>query len=531
MGVNFSAINLKVGEIGLADLEKRLDAVDKKSERIRDNLVANFKGVRRPAAEAGEAIEEIGEHTEIMSHSAMIGLGELTRGIAKTAEAGHAGAFSMKEFAGAAMRLGATLGSAGGLAGIAVLVGGALYEMFSKAREEMKKTEDQFKESIANMANETRGQDLVKQARDLLYGTPYDEKNQLRNPSAVPGAFQGSLVDLRSRIAKLQDETRGMVRKGAFQGGKDNEALDALDDLLKKADPLEKKLRQINTALDVMRDMPAEKGLIGPTSTAQKPLTPEEIKKNAEHLEKLADYVDGVLTHLTLQSMGAKLTGGLGAYVAATIGGAEGVLGGKGPTAAKIKLTPDQQEAERIVGEWKRFGDRLGDELSKSLASSFSKGFEALFSRGGNLKSGFKAMTGAVLEGLGTLFEQVGESALVGLSFMQRIKDAIMGFTPELGIAAAVGLIALGAALHGAGSRMASSGSGGGGSYSSSAYAPIIHQSYATPAAPGSSPPASSITPRQAVHNYVTIIGPNDPQAQRTFDELQRRSRERGSLG
>jgi hypothetical protein len=103
------------------------------------------------------------------------------------------------------MRLGGALGPLGGLAGIVVLLGGVIVETFTKARHEMEETRKKFEEEIAKMANAAQASDLNKRMRDLLYGQPFDEKNQLSSLSKyAQGAFQGSLADLEAHYAALQ---------------------------------------------------------------------------------------------------------------------------------------------------------------------------------------------------------------------------------------------------------------------------------------------------------------------------------------
>jgi hypothetical protein len=76
------------------------------------------------------------ETTTHVSHSALIGIGELTRGFTKLATSGEAGAFAIKELAGGTARIGAAIGGLAAFAGLAVIGFGALYEIMHKAQKE-----------------------------------------------------------------------------------------------------------------------------------------------------------------------------------------------------------------------------------------------------------------------------------------------------------------------------------------------------------------------------------------------------------
>jgi hypothetical protein len=179
---------------------------------------------------SGRLNEEIG-HTSGLSHSAVIGLGELARGVGRVAESGELGAFAMREFSGSAMRLGGALGPAGGLAGIVVLLGGVIIETFTKARKEMEDTRKKFEEEIAKMANAGQLTQLQQKMRDLLYGQPFDEKNQLRTASKyAQGAFAGSLADLEAHFAQLQQQLpNGATMAPAKIADEWNKVVKALD--------------------------------------------------------------------------------------------------------------------------------------------------------------------------------------------------------------------------------------------------------------------------------------------------------------
>lgn len=124
---------------------------------------ANLAGAVSSTKSLVVASEEAEEAVGHMSHSALIGIGELVRGFTRLATSGQATAFSMRELSGGTARLGMALGPGAGLAGIALLVGGAMVEMFTKARNEMKKTQEQFDKSLEDLRRSGKGEELRQQ--------------------------------------------------------------------------------------------------------------------------------------------------------------------------------------------------------------------------------------------------------------------------------------------------------------------------------------------------------------------------------
>jgi hypothetical protein len=115
---------------------------------------------------------------------------------------------------------------------------------------------------------------------------------------------------------------------------------------------------------------------------------------------------------------------------------------------------------------------------------------------------------------------------------MIKLMASMASMNPATGIAASLALIALGGALKGA-ARSAFGGGGaggvggGGGGYS----APALASTMTMPAAfygPTSAGSANTIERINPI--AVTIIGPNDPTAQRQMQELIRNADRRGNV-
>lgn len=144
---------------------------------------------------------------------------------------------------------------AGGLLITALIAGGtALWEFFTRARNEAEKTTEEFKKHLAEMANAGNAGDLQTQARKLYFGTPYNDKGQaMAVSSRVKGAFSGSIADLRAQRQELQaliDSAPNMLVASAYAG-----RMKKLDAVLR---PLEQQLLNVQAAAENVASQPAD---------------------------------------------------------------------------------------------------------------------------------------------------------------------------------------------------------------------------------------------------------------------------------
>lgn len=139
------------------------------------------------------ALAVTNEEATLLSHSALIGFAELSRGIAKTAQAGEVGAFAMREFTGAAFRLSEFLGPGGEFLPIVGLVGFALYEAFKGGEDESEKMRKQFESDLAKMVDAVDQSGLQKKLRSLEIGDPSKGVGQ-------GGGYKESIRDLVAQI-------------------------------------------------------------------------------------------------------------------------------------------------------------------------------------------------------------------------------------------------------------------------------------------------------------------------------------------
>jgi len=190
---------------------------------------------------------------------------------------------------------------------------------------------------------------------------------------------------------------------------------------------------------------------------------------------------------------------------------------------AYLAAETEQQAAELTERLRLNFGAGIVGVFSDSLAA----GFEAAISTG-SISDGFKALTKTLLSGLGGMLIEFGKYAVATAGLMAKLY-AMIPTNPIAAVGVGLAMIALGATLRGAASRAFSGGttpppvSG----YSAPAMGGnmTMPTSYYGPTSAGSANTIERINPIS-----VTIIGPNDPTAQRQMQELLRNAQRRGNV-
>jgi hypothetical protein len=172
----------------------------------------------------------------------------------------------------------------------------------------------------------------------------------------------------------------------------------------------------------------------------------------------------------------------------------------------------------------------MGQQLNQILSAGLANAFQALTARGGTIGDAFKALGQTILSGFGDMLIQLGTSLLPVAKLMAAVRASLASLSPAGMVAAAVGLIALGGMMKGMASRMTTTGAGapvssGGFGYTAGGQGGITLPGLTfgpTMAAAA----AGGLSPMQPMN--VTIIGPNDPSAQRQMQELLRNAQRRG---
>lgn len=202
------------------------------------------------------------------------------------------------------------------------------------------------------------------------------------------------------------------------------------------------------------------------------------------------------------------------------------------PEATANNRSTLAQYGADVLLEWGAMIDNLADQMSTTLADSIGSAFEAAFATG-RISEGFRALGQSMLAGLGSMLQMFGTKALVASQLMASLLESFKTLNPKVAVAAAIGLIALGGALKGA-AQSAFGGGGAGGNVSMASVGSFGGGGGGTTRLPGvtfgptASATAGSLTAAAPVN--VTIIGPNDPSAQRQMQELIANAQRRGNV-
>jgi len=161
----------------------------------------------------------------------------------------------------------------------------------------------------------------------------------------------------------------------------------------------------------------------------------------------------------------------------------------------------------------------FGLNLATSLNTAMDSGMKAAFSG----KDPMKAMSTSMLSSLGNIFSSMGHAMLTQGLIMSGFEPALSDPLTSGPAAIAVGVLlsALGATLGGI--MQGDTSSGGGGSYSKNAPQTTNTTYFQT----GAGNEAGGVSPQPGMPN-VTIIGHNDPQAQRDLGRMMVNMSQRG---
>lgn len=174
------------------------------------------------------------------------------------------------------------------------------------------------------------------------------------------------------------------------------------------------------------------------------------------------------------------------------------------------------------------------EQQNQQIAGTLVGGLEAAIDAATSGGNPLAALGASVLAGFGNILIQMGTTALAAAPFIAAIRAALDGLSGGALAAAGLGLIGVGSLLKlGAGALggRGGGGGGGGGGYAGGfgqgsglpyqdSYRRVILGETSTSTAAG--------LPQQSPVN-VTVIGPNDPTAQRQIQELVRNANRRGS--
>ena len=231
----------------------------------------------------------------------------------------------------------------------------------------------------------------------------------------------------------------------------------------------------------------------------------------------------GGIDRLTLASRSSTTRG-------AGVGGGDA---GIGDSVALIGANAEQQFGE--------LAERLGTlsaGVGSTIVDSFANGITAAVQTG-SISDGFKELGRTLIGGLGAQVRDFGIQSLKIGTLMEGLFKSLAGFIPGGTIGASVALIALGSAMVGLAGRGARSSFGrtnSGIDRGATSSSTIIERgtiglpsSIYGGGATSAGPTGQVASAMQPVYVNATIIGPNDPSAQRQIAELVRKSAARGA--
>ena len=181
------------------------------------------------------------------------------------------------------------------------------------------------------------------------------------------------------------------------------------------------------------------------------------------------------------------------------------------------------KSAEEIIEAFRANQSTLSLGISDALVGGIAGGIMAA-ALSGSIDEALRAMTASVLAGLGDMFAQIAVRA-IAMSKAMIAFQAFLTANPVVALAAAVAMLVLAQSMGG-GRR---GGGFGGGGFSSAGAAASASNESATRIVfgQGTLNVAAGMTPRVFVHN--TIIGPDDPRAQRAIGDLLAKIESRGA--
>lgn len=490
------SVEMLVKEEGAATVQAALNRLKKETQAV----AADMKVTAQAVTNTGNAMQGAAAKTQIAGDraaKAAIGFAAVGNSLART---GSITADMGTRIIEAGSQISMMFGPSG--LAVAALLGFATAAItsFSKASTEAKKMAEDTQKALREMVLAGDVAQITKRLRDVQDGLL----------DLTSGEFVGGLDDLRKQYAALNTQILNNAaadanrRRTVQEIEQAKQRIRQLDELRNRIAALEAQERSLLRARELAGRFGAEAGAgAGAGAVAR------------------GRQLGG------LPGAGAGVTGvgrapfDLGAIQAAI------------PQATSIILTDAQKAAVDLANNIQQtFQQNVGG----ALVAGISMGIEQAVASG-NIGEGFKALGSMLLAGLGDAMIRFGTTTAAFAQFMATIMESLSNLMPGGALAASIAMIAFGSALKGVargmfggqgGGAAVSIGSfGGGGGFGGGMGAAlpttqlIFGQTSATTAA--------GMTPRQSMN--VTVIGPNDPSAQRAIQELMTKANSRGRVG
>ena len=200
-------------------------------------------------------------------------------------------------------------------------------------------------------------------------------------------------------------------------------------------------------------------------------------------------------------------------------------LGGMQSVLESLGIDINQQLLDFI--KFDNFKAGIASGIESALKGGLMSGLEAAIA-GGDVGGAFEAMGQAIVRSLASAMVDVAVAA-IGLGKLLAAVQKFMMAHPFLAVASAVALLALARSMGGSAKTAPMSAIGGAGGLTYSAAGGMSAPTSQLIFGSTSATTAAGMQPRSATN--VTIIGPNDPTAQRAMQELMAKANSRGRVG
>jgi hypothetical protein len=426
-------------------------------------------------------------------------------------------------------------GPAGAIAGAIAVLGLTITTLFSRARDDAKKAQDDMLRDWNTFQRSMRDADLgtaARTAQDLYQGDPgFAIANGAggRRTLAASDLINLPLEDVRTLdaaiigIERLRRATQLLTAAGVDPSA-DRFAV-VLEKLREATEKYDAALTRLNTTMaDTVGGQKRELAKNRETETEEGPdfvlYSYKDLTRWWE--QQLGTKGEDADTILARQFDLSKLRDTLTVDTTVDVGA----------VLANIKAATDQlkaaleEEAKRLREESRRVGAVVLGGLADGIATAV---------RTMDLGAGFKQMTAGILAGIGGMMIETGQAMVTFGTLIETFKKSLLSFFGGNAVLAGLALVASGAVLQGlsgrignVGSRVATGGDravGGGLGIPGTASIPVSLSRASSATTPAAVPAA-----REAVTNYVTVIGEDDPRAQRTLVRLLTNAARRGYM-
>ena len=503
------SVEMLVKEEGAATVQAALNRLKKETQAV----AADMKTTSQAVTNTGKAMQGAAAQTQIAGDraaKAAIGFAAVGQSIART---GSLTADVGTKIIESGSQIASMFGPGGLIVGAILAAGVAIVSGMSKARDEIEKTKKSFDE-FADVGNVKA---IQEQLNRLVQGRPSQN-------------FRDGIIGLSTELVKLKQQYKGVVAgldeltaSSAFQ-------LRMNEDLTNQEKRDLIRIGELNSLLREKNELVARLQVLLPIATSVEAANAAAIKNTTESVKAFKAEVTRPAT--PLRAMPQQATAGTTAVqaLAFDISTIQAAI----PQATSIILTDAQKAAVDLANNIQQtFQQNVGG----ALVAGISMGIEQAVASG-SIGEGFKALGSMLLAGLGDAMIRFGTTTAAFAQFMAAIMESLSSLMPGGALAASIAMIAFGSALKGV-ARGMFGGQGGGAAVSIGSFGGggggfgggmggampttqlIFGQTSATTAA--------GMTPRSSMN--VTVIGPNDPSAQRAIQELMTKANSRGRVG